>query len=58
MSNLYPLLDIIEKDHVCEAWIAERDGSRSYPNYTVEGVGGREVLVTRSDGMRFKGVDG
>ncbi len=30
--------------------------SRLYPNCAVEEVGDREVLVTRSDGVRFKGI--
>ena len=56
MSSLYPPFDVIEKDYVYEAWIAEMDKFRLYPNYTVEEVGDREILVTRSDGVRFKGI--
>ncbi len=55
MSGLHPPFDIVEKDHVYEAWIAEMD-ERLYPNCTVEEVGDGEVLVTRSDGVRFKGI--
>jgi hypothetical protein len=56
MSSLYPPFDVIEKDHVYEAWIAEMEKFKLYPNYSVEEVGDRWILVRRSDGVRFKGV--
>jgi hypothetical protein len=56
VSSLYPPFDVIEEDSVYEAWIAEMDKFKLYPNYSVEEVGDRWILVARSDGVRFKGV--
>ena len=56
VSSLYPPFDVLEEDHVYEAWVAEMDKFVLYPNYSVEEVGDRWILVTRSDGVRFKGV--
>jgi hypothetical protein len=56
VNSFYPPFEIVEKDYVYEAWVEEMDKFVLYPNYRVEEVGDKWILVTRSDGVRFKGV--
>ena len=53
-GGLYPPLEVIEGDAVYNAWIAEMEKFVLYPNYVIEEIGDNWILVTRSDGVRFK----
>ena len=55
-ADIYPPLDIIdEKDKtVYQAWVAEMEKFILHPNYVIEEVGDTHIVVTRSDGVRFK----
>ena len=53
---LSPPFDVIDEKEgvVYQAWIAEMEKFKLYPNYNVEEIGDRHAVVTRSDGVRFK----
>jgi hypothetical protein len=53
-GGLYPPLEVIEGDAVYNAWIAEMEKFVLHPNYAIEEIGDNWILVTRSDGVRFK----
>jgi hypothetical protein len=55
-AYLHPPFDVIDEKEgvIYQAWIAEMEKFRLYPNYSIEEIGDRYAVVVRSDGVRFK----
>jgi len=55
-ATLLPPFDVIDEKEgdVYQAWIAEMERFALYPNYAIEEIGDTHIVVTRSDGIRFK----
>jgi len=55
-AYLHPPFDVIDEKEgvIYQAWIAEMEKFRLYPNYSIEEIGDFHIVVTRNDGVRFK----
>ena len=55
-AYLSPPFDVIDEKEgvIYQAWIAEMEKFRLYPDYSIEEIGDLYITVTRSDGIRFK----